>query len=259
MSTPSMKVNDSDSTKSAKSAKSTKSTVSTKSTKSEQDSNMREIRTSKIKSAEQVEQVEQAEQIETVETVEVVEVVEPIISLKFRSAQFIHKWTLDSSNTDCFCGKNLLDPSAIELEMKKVLPDYVFNKCGCAYHKMCYQKHMAERNQARTDQTVKNPEPKIMIDLEGIYPANLCQTTDRIVQALQSERTVRPETEVKTDTKTEVKSDVKTDTKTDIKSEVKTEPLLCLVCKKPYELSDLSNVSNLASTVDGPDGVYQSV
>jgi hypothetical protein len=68
----------------------------------------------------------------------------PKVTLRFKNANFVHQWDLNSTNTKCFCEKLLTEPSLKNLTDRKVYSDYTVSRCGCAYHSECINKYVKD-------------------------------------------------------------------------------------------------------------------
>jgi hypothetical protein len=66
----------------------------------------------------------------------------PKISLKFRSANFVHTWDLNSTNQNCICEKPVTGVSEKDIQNRLVKSDYVVSRCGCAYHSSCIDSYV---------------------------------------------------------------------------------------------------------------------
>lgn len=96
------------------------------------------------------------------------------ISLKFRSAKLVHRWTLDSKNEKCICNKMCTEPTKEDLQKKKIDPSYAVLKCGCIFHRTCAGIYFTKQKQNSTDPVkcpfCQEPYERIKVsDPEGVY------------------------------------------------------------------------------------------
>ena len=68
----------------------------------------------------------------------------PKVTLRFKSADFVHLWDLNATNTKCLCEKLVTEPTLKNLENRKVYFDYTVSRCGCAYHSDCIKTYVKQ-------------------------------------------------------------------------------------------------------------------
>ena len=85
--------------------------------------------------------------------------VKPKISLKFRSAKFVHLWDIDSTNTYCLCGKHLTHPTDYDLRNKITSSQNTVSRCGCAFHTYCIDQHLKNIDQKQINCSPRSSYP----------------------------------------------------------------------------------------------------